>query len=95
MWIVYVIQHNATRELYFGCTQDLANRLAEHNAQKRGYTKRDLGIWILVYAEAYRDKHDAYNRESKLKQHGNARHELKKRIAKSLLMKPKVVLDEG
>jgi len=85
MWIVYVLQHDITKELYFGCTNNLKKRLAFHNnAKHAGYTKRNQGKWIVVYAEAYRDKHDAFVRESRLKQNGNTKRELKIRIKGSL-----------
>ncbi len=91
MWIVYVIQHNMTKELYFGCTNNLKKRIDMHNKNRGGYTKRKSGTWMLVYAEAYRDKYDAFVRESRLKDDGNAKRELKRRITGSL--EPKVVRD--
>jgi len=85
MWVVYVIQHNITKDLYFGCTNNLKKRAFEHNNNRSQHTKSKSGKWILVYAEAYRDKNDAYDRESKIKQHGNAKRELKRRIKRSLI----------
>ena len=49
------------------------------------YTTRKTGLWILVYAEAYRDEHDAREREGKLKIHGSAMNSLLKRLIKSRL----------
>ncbi|MBI2062726.1 MAG: GIY-YIG nuclease family protein [Candidatus Yanofskybacteria bacterium] len=93
MWIVYIIQNNLTEKIYIGCTNDLKKRVEKHNSQtNKGYTRRLIGQWILIYAEAYRSKEDAFRRESKLKDHGSSKHELKKRISNSLL-KPKVRLD--
>ena len=92
MWIVYVIQHSISNEIYVGATNNFKNRLERHNKGQATYTKRESGKWDLVYAEAYRDKQDAFERESKLKYHGSAKHELKKRIKRSLT--PKVGLDK-
>jgi len=85
MWILYLIQHSKTKKLYTGVTNDLKKRLIIHNRGKSKYTKRIDGEWILIYAEVYRSKYDAFKRESRLKQHGNAKRELKKRIIKSFL----------
>lgn len=85
MQVVYVIQHNLTRQIYIGKTNNLKRRLVEHNANNQKATRRKGGVWILVYAEAYRDKRDADNRELKLKQHGSNKHWLKNRIRHSLL----------
>ena len=85
MWVVYVIQNSGTKELYFGFTSNLKRRLGEHNAGKNISTKRNTGKWILIYAEAYRDKKDAFNREQRLKHHGSGKHELLKRLPNSRL----------
>jgi len=84
MWSVYLLQHDVTKEIYIGKTNDLRRRLKEHNANKQTATHRKVGQWILVYAEAYRDKTDADKRELRLKHHGSAKHELIKRINKSM-----------
>ena len=93
MWKVHVIQNNLTQKIYIGCTNDLKKRVEKHNSQtNKGYTGRLRGRWVLIYAEAYRSKEDAFRRESKLKDHGSSKHELKRRISGSLLG-PKVRLD--
>lgn len=81
MYYVYVLQ-NATRELYYGSTNDLKRRLSEH---RRGGTFSTEGKdWNLVYYEAYRAESDARRRESQIKQHGHAKRWLKERIYDSL-----------
>ena len=85
MWIVYVIQNSGTKELYYGFTGNLKRRLEEHNSGKNTSTRRSAGGWILIYAEAYRDKSDAFNREQRLKNHGSGKHELLKRLLNSRL----------
>lgn len=84
MWIVYVIQHTITKEIYIGFTNNLARRIKEHNSEKQTFTHRKNGKWQLVYAEAYKSKKDAILREKRLKHHGSAKHELMKRIKNSL-----------
>lgn len=81
MYYVYVIQ-NEISELYFGSTEDLRRRLAEHNSGKSYATRKYR--WTLVYYEAYRSESDARRRERQLKYHGQAKHQLKRRISASL-----------
>jgi len=85
MHVVYLIQHDKTHQIYIGRTNNLKRRLREHNSQQQTSTIRKDGQWVLIYAEAYRDKADADAREQKLKQHGTAKHKLKLRIVHSLL----------
>ena len=85
MFIVYLIQHSLSKEIYIGFTKNLEERIKSHNVNENFATKRDDGKWILVYAEAYRTEHDARVRENKLKHHGSAKQGLKKRIKESLL----------
>ena len=85
MWVLYLIQHTITEQIYIGITQNLARRLSEHNNQGKKFTTRINGEWVLIYAEAYRSKEDVVRREKRLKSHGSAKHELIKRIEKSLL----------
>ena len=85
MHVVYVIQHDRTKQIYIGVTCNLERRLVQHNSNMQKATSRKDGKWILIYAEAYRNKDDAYKREKRLKQHGSGKHELKKRIQGSLI----------
>lgn len=84
MWIVYLIKHNYTKQIYIGFTSNLKLRLSAHNSGQNKSTKRLLGKWILIYAEIYRSKKDAQERERKLKQYGQSKQRLLKRISESL-----------
>ena len=86
MWVIYLIQNSETKEKYCGVTSNLRERLNTHNKKGKKFTTRNLGEWVLIYAESYRDKEDALMREKKLKQHGSAKHELFKRLQKSLIV---------
>ena len=82
---VYLIQHTSTKESYLGRTNDLTKRLLEHNAKgKKATTRNDDGEWVYIYAEAFRSKQDAINRELQLKNHGAGKRELFKRLENSL-----------
>ena len=85
MFCIYLIQHTITKEIYIGKTTDIERRLREHNAGQQTATRRKDGSWILVYAEAYRSKQDADQRERALKQHGSNKRWLLDRANKSLL----------
>ena len=85
MWIVYLIQNDVTLEKYAGFTSDLKKRIKNHNSAGKKFTTRNNGMWILIYAEAYRSKEDALKREHRLKNHGSGKNELFKRLEKSLL----------
>ncbi len=81
MHYVYVIM-NEVRELYYGCTQNLRERVSEHNSGKNFSTQKHM--WKLVYYEAYLSADDAFDREKQLKQHGQALGQLKRRIKRSM-----------
>ncbi len=84
MHFVYVIQNMKGRELYFGRTDNLDKRLADHN-QGRNFSTKDNRPWEYIYIEGYKSEKDAIKRELKLKNYGNARTYVKKRITNSLI----------
>lgn len=65
--------------MYFGYTEDLKYRLAQHNFGKVESTKLKQPL-ILVYYEAYYSKADAKHREYGIELRGNAYLQLKRRI---------------
>src|SRR4030042_2384730 len=83
MYYVYFIKSKKYNESYVGSTNNLRRRFFEHNNGMEISTKR-YKLWQLVYYEAYQSEKDAREREMKLKKHGNAVRELKKRIERSI-----------
>ena len=81
MYYLYVLI-NEVGELYFGSTNDLRRRLAEHNHDGSPSTRKHA--WSLVYYEAYLSESDARRREHQLKYHGQAKAQLKQRLSASL-----------
>lgn len=79
MYYFYVLKSTKNSELYFGYTEDLKNRLTQHNSGEVPSTKLKAPL-ILVYYEAYRSQSDAKHREYGIKLRGNAYLQLKKRI---------------
>ena len=84
MFYVYVIQSSKTKDLYFGFTSDLDERLEAHNTLKNASTKFGAP-WEIVYIEGFKSEKDARKREKMLKHYGNARTHIKRRIKESLL----------
>ena len=80
MYYVYIIE-NELEELYFGSANDLRRRLQEHNNGKSKSTKGHN--WQLIFYEAYKSEEDAREREMRIKQHGQAKAQLKRRIKRS------------
>ena len=66
MWYVYVLQSRQDKNLYTGCTNNLRKRIELHNTGKVPATKLRRPL-VLIYYEAFLDKHDTYAREKWLK----------------------------
>ena len=81
---VYVLKSQKDNNLYFGSTNDLRRRFAEHNTGKVRSTK-SRRPFELRYYEAYFDENDARGREYSLKKDGRALAQLRRRIERSLL----------
>lgn len=79
MFYVYMLISEKNGEMYIGSTKNLARRVQEHNSGVEISTKRYMP-WKLFYYEAYSSEALARNREMRLKQHGNAKKELKRRV---------------
>ena len=67
MWFVYIVKCS-DESLYTGATNDLENRLLQHNHGKYGarYTRARRPV-KLVFSEPYPDKSSAMKRESEIK----------------------------
>lgn len=79
MHYVYILLSKLKDQIYIGSTNDLKGRFEEHNQGKEISTKR-YKPWKLIYYEAYMTEKLARLREKRLKHHGNALRELKKRV---------------
>ncbi|MFZ2970785.1 MAG: GIY-YIG nuclease family protein [Minisyncoccia bacterium] len=83
MHYVYILKSLKDNNLYIGFTADLRKRFKEHNSGKTRSTKSRVPF-KLIYYEAYIDKKDARKRELELKNNGQQREFLMKRIDNSL-----------
>lgn len=79
MFYLYILYSYNHKEIYIGSTKNLLKRLKDHKTGKVFSTKR-YRPWRLIYYEAYNTEKLARIREQRLKYHGNALRELKKRI---------------
>ena len=79
MFYVHLLRSMKYEQLYIGSTNDLEERILEHNAGKSPPTAR-YKPWGLMYYEAYSTEKLARLREKQLKFHGNAKRELYKRL---------------
>lgn len=66
MHYVYILQTEYNNELYIGCTNDLKQRIVEHNSGKVKSTKSKIPFTLIHY-EAYMNQKDAFEREIYLK----------------------------
>ncbi len=81
MYYVYLLKDLNRNLHYIGYTNDLERRIFEHLSGKSKYTQ--AGEWKLIYYEAYLSESDARKRERMLKQNGNSRRYLLKRVENS------------
>ena len=63
---LYILESEATGRYYIGHTQDIAQRLLRHNANRVPST-RHKGPWTLVYQEEFKNRRCAAERERYLK----------------------------
>ncbi len=69
MWYVYIIKSvNHPDQEYTGASENLKQRLSEHNAGKSTYTSK-FTPWELVWYSAFPDKYKALEFEKYLKSH--------------------------
>ena len=67
MYYVYIIYNPNHDKFYIGHTNDLRQRIIEHNLGLSEYTSKYSGEWILKYKETYKTRGEAMKRENFLK----------------------------
>jgi len=83
MFYMYILKSDKDKNLYFGYTNNLTNRLKEHNSGFVRSTKSRIPLRC-VYYEAYASKPDAMKREHNLKLGARALRQLLIRVQNSL-----------
>lgn len=66
MFYVYILKNLKTAKFYIGHSDDVVQRLDEHNRGLSGYT-RSGRPWELVYTEEYGTRGAAMRRETEIK----------------------------
>ena len=64
---VYVLWSDAGNRFYTGVTEDVAQRLEQHNTAVSKWTKRYAGSWQLVWQEQFPSLGEARKFENRLK----------------------------
>lgn len=82
MYYVYILKNNKSN-IYIGFNNNLKKRMKDHEDGLVSSTK-NKGPYKLVYYETYKSKQDAVLREKRLKYHGKALAQLKRRLEHSL-----------
>ncbi|HLD60594.1 MAG TPA: GIY-YIG nuclease family protein [Patescibacteria group bacterium] len=66
MYYVYILKSEKTKKRYIGSTDDVTERLAEHNSGKTRSTRYGRP-WYVIYTEEFKTKSEAQSREYQLK----------------------------
>ena len=67
MFFIYILYSESSDRFYIGYTSSIENRIIAHNhPQNKGWTSAFMP-WRLVYTEKFEFKHEAMERERKLK----------------------------
>jgi putative endonuclease len=66
MYYVYILFSKKLDKKYIGFTQDIPERLRQHNNRKVPFTSNGIP-WQLIYYEVFRNKKDAMEEEKFLK----------------------------
>ena len=73
MFFVYILFSNSLREYYVGSTQDVANRVEEHNSGECKSTRNGVP-WKLIRIEEFKTRAEAVRKEKKIKSRGIRRY---------------------
>ena len=73
MFIVYILQSEKTKKYYIGSSQDLKNRLNEHNSGETKSIKSGIP-WNIVHFEEFNTRSEAIKKEKQIKSRGAERY---------------------
>jgi putative endonuclease len=72
MFTVYILFSNSIQKYYTGSTQDLQNRLLEHNSAETKSIRNGIP-WKVIWKTQVPSRAEAMNLESKIKKRGAKR----------------------
>lgn len=61
-YFVYILLNNLKTKTYVGYTNNLENRIKEHNSGESSYTRR-FKPWKVVYTESFSTEQEALKKE--------------------------------
>jgi putative endonuclease len=73
MFCVYILRSQRLQKYYVGSTQDVNNRLREHNHRESRSTRKGAP-WELIHTEEFPTRAEAMRQENKIKSRGIARY---------------------
>jgi putative endonuclease len=76
MFFTYILQSKKTKRYYIGSTDDLENRLGEHNSGETVSIRRGIP-WKIVHIEQFKTRSEAIRKEKQIKARGAGRYRAK------------------
>ena len=73
MFFIYILRSRQTLRYYVGSTENIEERLVQHNSGKSKSTRAGVP-WELIRTETFETRSDAVLRERKIKARGIARY---------------------
>jgi putative endonuclease len=73
MFFTYILQSKKTKRYYIGSTDDLKNRLEEHNSGETVSIRRGIP-WKIVHTEQFNTRSEAIRKEKQIKARGTQRY---------------------
>jgi putative endonuclease len=73
MFFAYILQSEKTKRYYVGSTDNLGNRLKEHNSGETVSSRRGIP-WKIVHTEQFRTRSEAIRKEKQIKARGAQRY---------------------
>ncbi|MBS1493295.1 MAG: GIY-YIG nuclease family protein [Bacteroidetes bacterium] len=67
MYYTYILKSSSTGKIYIGHTDNLENRLKEHNAKGKSLYTSKKGPWKIIWSKEFPDRGGAMNFENNLK----------------------------
>ena len=73
MFFVYILRSDSLKRYYVGSTQDVTNRIGEHNSGECVSTRSGIP-WELIRVEEFETRAEATKKEKRIKARGIARY---------------------
>jgi putative endonuclease len=73
MFFVYIMRSNSLKRYYVGSTQNVTNRVDEHNSGESKSTRSGIP-WEIIRIEEFKTRAEAVKREKKIKARGIERY---------------------